>query len=168
MKCTSKGLNRMSQEDIISKILPHASTSVRNFIAHGNATSIHMPLVGRGILTLVGLFFVFWIEWIVTAVLHRETYSSVFEHARDGTYLTFFVAVYIAYGRTLEIIASRKEAETRATTQTSDLKNAPDGDIEIMATIKSTNGVSKSPIFNIECLAYSSTAAGERSFAQFH
>ena len=139
----------MSQEDIISKILPHADDH-KISAANGNDISPKVPSVWRGFGAFVSLFFIFLIEWIFTGLLYQINRDSIFRFVWDGTFLTFLVAVYIAYRRILEVIASRKEAQIRATTQTSDLKDSPDGDIEIIATIKSINGISKS------CLLYTS------------
>jgi hypothetical protein len=151
----------MSQEDIISKILPHADDH-KISAANGNDISPKVPSVWRGFGAFVSLFFIFLIEWIFTGLLYQINRDSIFRFVWDGTFLTFLVAVYIAYRRILEVIASRKEAQIRATTQTSDLKDSPDGDIEIIATIKSINGISKSPIFNIQCLAAASSAKIEK------
>ena len=151
----------MSQEDIISKILPHAEDH-KVSAANGNDISSKVPSAWRGFGAFVGLFFIFLIEWVFTGLLYQINRDGIFRYAWDGTFLTFLVAVYIAYRRILEVIASRKEAQIRATTQTSDLKDSPDGDIEIIATIKSINGISKSPIFNIQCLAAASSAKIEK------
>ena len=151
----------MSQEDIIYKILSHAEDH-KISAANGNDISPKAPSAWRGFGAFLGLFFIFLIEWIFTGLLYQINRDSIFRYAWDGTFITFLVSVYIAYRCILEVIASNQEAQIRATTQTSDLKDAPDGDIEIIATIKSINGISKSPIFNIECLAAVSSAKIEK------
>jgi hypothetical protein len=69
-------------------------------------------------------------------------------------YTTFCLALFL-FGFTIrDILIRMSEAKTRIEMATLKIAGVSDGEVEIVGVIKSTNTTFRSPVFNLECLAY--------------
>ena len=97
---------------------------------------------------------IFFSVLLIVAFIDLAFAVPFYSPRNANLYITFCLALLLFGYTIVDILTRMREAKSRIKMKTSKIKDATDADIEILGLIKSTHKLFKSPVFDLECIAY--------------